>query len=148
MNDYIPAIETSQQKKAREKIAKTEIQKFGMASLQYRFSEKEIFDAMENSRGLVAAACQTLGCHYAEFYRYLSKNKNANDYWNLIRKELIDKAENSLIQALDSDNEITRLSAAKFVLERLGNYKQNAQQIDIQHGNANISIKQIFGIGE
>lgn len=140
MNDIVQtndldifAEETAKEKKARIKIKELEEKKYGFASLQYRYSKKEIAEYIGKSGGLMQNLTLALGCSYAEVYKFFRAFPEFKKLWDDTRNEIVAKAEGVLTNELNSENENIRLAAAKFILERIGGYsgKETCQEIKV-----------------
>lgn len=144
------AEETKKDKRARLKIKAIEEKKFGFASLQYRYSKKEIADSILKSGGLLTNLTRSLGCSYSEIYRYFNNHPEMRKLWEDTRREMVAKAEDVLVRELASNSSNARLTAAKFILERIGGYsgRETCQEITVNPQNNSVSIRQIFGLGE
>lgn len=144
--------EAEEARQARMKRAQDQLQQYGRASLKNRRSMKEIADAMERSGGLTSNVCKILDCTYREFSVLLSSSKDLGKRWQDIRKQIVSRAEHTMVDALCSKNETTRFNAAKYILDRLGaseGYGQIPQTaITVENGDKKTTIKAIFGINE
>lgn len=147
-------IETSKEKKAREARAQKQIKQIGYASLANRKSPKEIENAILMSTGLTWAVCKLLDCSLNEWNVLLDTNKEYWSLWKSTRKTLVARAEDTMVNLLDSPNEKTRFDASKYLLDRLGTSEGYGQQpqvaVSVEQSNEDkaLQIKAIFGINE
>jgi len=148
---YPPAPETDEEKNARAAKAAKQLTELGYVTLANRKSKREIYEALAKSGGMTSKARKLLDCGYYEFVRYISEHKGAAVYWKQLRREMVEKAETTVVGLLDSNIEQNRFNAAKYILDRLGaadgwTPAQMAQQIEITNDDKTTTIKQIFGI--
>lgn len=97
-----------------------QIKQIGYASLANRKSPKEIEEAIFMSNGLNWAVCRLLDCSLNEWYVLLNNSKYYWELWKNTRKTLVARAEDTMVNLLDSPNEKTRFDASKYLLDRLG----------------------------
>lgn len=121
-----------------------------LPALEKRCTKDSLKKTIEENYGIVTAVCNMLDCTASQFYKAL-KHFGLEEELEKAREQLASKAESTLLKALESDDEKIRLQAAEFVLKMRGQRcgwigSPSAQQIDVKDGQ--ISIKQIFGIGE
>lgn len=121
-----------------------------LPALEKRCTKEILRKTIEDNYGIVTAVCNMLDCTASQFYKALA-HFGLEEELEKAREQLASRAESTLLKALDSDDERIRLQAAEFILKMRGQRcgwtgSPSAQQIDIQNGQ--VSIKQIFGIGE
>ena len=144
--------ETSKEKKAREARAQKQIKQIGYASLANRKSPKEIENAILMSSGITWAICKLLDCTLNEWNVLLNTNKEYWNLWKATRKTLVARAEDTMVNLLDSPNEKTRFDASKYLLDRLGTSEGYGQQpqvavgVQISPEDKKVEVKAIFGI--
>ena len=148
-------VETEEERKAREERAAKQLKEIGYVSLKNRKSPMEILDALEKSEGVQANACTLLGCTVREFRQLLASHKTWGTLWAEIRKKLVSKAENVMVDLLESKQDRLRFDAAKYFLDKLGaqegygqtttGFELTVQGADKEHA---AQIKAIFGITE
>ena len=118
--------------------------------LEKRYTKKQIQDCIEKHYGVVTRICNELDCTYTQFYKTI-KQLNLQEYLTEAKKNLVSLAENTLLEALASVDEKTRVDVAKYILKTQGKLfgwnegLQIAQQINVQ---GEVSIKEIFGIND
>ena len=118
--------------------------------LEKRYTKKQIQECIEKHYGVVTRICNELDCTYTQFYKTI-KQLNLQEYLTEAKKNLVSLAENTLLEALASVDEKTRVDVAKYILKTQGKAfgwndgPQIAQQINVQ---GEVSIKEIFGIND
>lgn len=118
--------------------------------LEKRYTKKQIQECIEKHYGVVTRICNELDCTYTQFYKTI-KQLNLQEYLTEAKKNLVSLAENTLLEALASVDEKTRVDVAKYILKTQGKLfgwnegPQIAQQINVQ---GEVSIKEIFGIND
>ena len=118
--------------------------------LEKRYTKKQIQECIEKHYGVVTRICNELDCTYTQFYKTI-KQLNLQEYLTEAKKNLVSLAENTLLEALASVDEKTRVDVAKYILKTQGKVfgwndgPQIAQQINVQ---GEVSIKEIFGIND
>ena len=118
--------------------------------LEKRYTKKQIQECIEKHYGVVTRICNELDCTYTQFYKAI-KQLNLQEYLTDAKKNLVSLAENTLLEALASVDEKTRVDVAKYILKTQGKVfgwndgPQIAQQINVQ---GEVSIKEIFGIND
>ena len=122
-------------------LAKTETRR---VKLTKENLEKSI---LANS-GLTFDVCYDLGCSPKQFWNAVGRY-GLKEFVTECRQQLVNKAESTLNSLLDSEDDKTKASAAKFILERLdrehyGQGPQIQQQINVV--DKEIEIKNIFGV--
>lgn len=110
-------------------------------------------DTLEQSiihnNGLTFDICCDLECTPKQFWNAVEKHQ-LKDLVSDCRKQLVGRAESTLNSLLESEDDKTKVAAAKFILERLGKDDgwgqgpQIAQQINIV--DKELEIKKIFGV--
>ena len=118
--------------------------------LEKRYTKKQIQECIEKHYGVVTRICNELDCTYTQFYKTI-KQLNLQKDLAEAKKNLVSLAENTLLEALASVDEKTRVDVAKYILKTQGKLfgwnegPQIAQQINVQ---GEVSIKEIFGIND
>ena len=118
--------------------------------LEKRYTKKQIQECIEKHYGVVTRICNELDCTYTQFYKTI-KQLNLQKDLAEAKKNLVSLAENTLLEALASVDEKTRVDVAKYILKTQGKAfgwndgPQIAQQINVQ---GEVSIKEIFGIND
>ena len=118
--------------------------------LEKRYTKEQIQECIEKHYGVVTRICNELDCTYTQFYKTI-KQLNLQEYLTEAKKNLVSLAENTLLEALASVDEKTRVDVAKYILKTQGKVfgwndgPQIAQQINVQ---GEVSIKEIFGIND
>lgn len=118
--------------------------------LEKRYTKKQIQECIEKHYGVVTRICNELDCTYTQFYKTI-KQLNLQKDLAEAKKNLVSLAENTLLEALASVDEKTRVDVAKYILKTQGKVfgwndgPQIAQQINVQ---GEVSIKEIFGIND
>jgi hypothetical protein len=85
------------------------------------YSDAEIDAALTKSHGILAVAARALGCARKAIQERID---GAPDYWKprlaAYRETMVDKGENVILEAMDSEDEKVKLDAAKYLLTCLG----------------------------
>lgn len=125
----------------KQHLAKTETRR---VKLTKENLEKSI---LANS-GLTFDVCYDLCCTPKQFWNAVGRY-GLKEFVSECRQQLVNKAESTLNSLLDSEDDKTKASVAKFILERLDreHYGQNPQiQQQINVVDKEIEIKNIFGV--
>lgn len=118
--------------------------------LKDRYTKEQIKTCIEKHYGVVTRICNELDCTYAQFYKTI-KQLGLQEDLTEAKKNLVSLAEKTLLEALASVDEKTRVDVAKYILKTQGKVfgwnegPQIAQQINVQ---GEVSIKEIFGIDD
>lgn len=116
-----------------------------------RFTHKEICAIVERCSGLTHDILLLLDAKLDEWRAYLSKHPDVATIQEQAREAIVDKAEQKVMSALESDNDVLAEKTAEFVLKTLGKKRgwdtspSSAQQITVSK-DGEVNIKQIFGI--
>lgn len=117
-----------------------------------RWTEEQVVDVISRSYGVRTLICMQLDCTQVQFANWMMKHPAAKQAMNEARAGLVGLAEETVMKALQSEDDKTRLAAASTILKGLGPaYGWGAQpsvQIDISAGEKGARIRSIFGIGE
>lgn len=115
-------------------------------------TKDDVEKALLDAHGIKSLACTYLECSYMQLDK-LVKKYNLEQFGNDCKKRLLDKAEHVIFNALESENEQTRLRAAEQVLKskwanEAGWSTNNTLQAAVMmtDGEKQSSILQIFGI--
>lgn len=94
----------------------------GSFKLESRYSVKDISERLEKYYGIISATAQSLGVNRDNLSRYLKRHPEAWDAYKEAREKLVDRAERTLIQAVEGfDNDPkSAIDAAKFILQYMG----------------------------
>lgn len=94
----------------------------GSFKLESRYSVKEISKRLEKYYGIISATAKSLGVNRDNLSRYLKRHPEAWDAYKEAREKLVDRAEQTLIQAVEGfDNDPkSAIDAAKFILQYMG----------------------------
>ena len=118
--------------------------------LKDRYTKEQIKTCIEAHYGVVTRICNELDCTYSQFYKTIKQLGLQEDLAEA-KKNLVSLAEKTLLEALASVDEKTRVDVAKYILKTQGKAfgwnegPQIAQQINVQ---GEVSIKEIFGIDD
>lgn len=124
-----------------------------LSMLEKRYTNEEIEQTILKMHGVVTYICSALDCTYRQFEEYLGRNIEMKDVLNKAKESLIDYAEHTLIDCLNSDDEKIKLNAAEFVLKGPGKkrgWSQNEisllQSAELDEEGKIKKIKTIFGM--
>lgn len=94
----------------------------GSFKLESRYSVKDISQRLEKYYGIISATAKSLGVNRDNLSRYLKRHPEAWDAYKEAREKLVDRAEQTLIQAVEGfDNDPkSAIDAAKFILQYMG----------------------------
>jgi hypothetical protein len=96
------------------------------------YSDAEIDAALTKSHGILAVAARALGCARRTLH---DRIEGSPDYWKprlaAYRETMVDKGENVILQAMDSEDEKVKLDAAKYLLTCLGKARGYGTQATI-----------------
>lgn len=93
--------------------------------------------------GIITLVCCELDISYTQFYRAVHKWE-LEDELKKAKEAFISAAEATLFESLQSKSEGTRLKAADTILKY--STPRQTQEITVKNGDAETSIKTIFGI--
>lgn len=91
--------------------------------MAYHYTEEQLIEALQESRGVVAVVARKLGCDWITARRHIDKHPAAKEVEKAEREALCDQCEATMIGLLKSDEDKVRFNAAAFYLERLGKYR-------------------------
>jgi hypothetical protein len=110
---------------------------------------------MANSGGITAQCCKILDCKPWELHVLLSQDKELGKRWQNIRRYIVAKAEQTMVDLLGGPyDEKTRFAAAKFLLQSLGQKDgygaspQVAVEVNNGDGDKLTQVRAIFGIND
>ena len=118
-----------------------------------RYTKDELQNIIEKRGGIMTVICTELDCTYSQLWNAIKKYQ-LEECLKLAKQNLVAKAEESIYQALESENEKIRLEAAEFTLKHMpaytGGWNTETPQIAIQISNKEkeTQIKAIFGLNE
>lgn len=94
----------------------------GSFKLESRYSVKDISQRLEKYYGIISATAKSLGVNRDNLSRYLKRHPEAWDAYKEAREKLVDRAEQTLIQAVEGfeDDPKSAIDAAKFILQYMG----------------------------
>lgn len=121
--------------------------------LKDRYTREQIESCIETHYGVVTRICNELDCTYSQFYKAV-KDMDLQTVLAESKKNLVSLAEHTLLEALQSVDEKTRVDVAKYTLSRLGkdygwsdsNNVQVAVNVDAEQKKAQILA--VFGINK
>lgn len=121
-----------------------------IAPIAKRFTSQQIAQAVLDANGITAGICRLLDSTPVQWRDYIRKFPKVKQLQEEARSQIVDKAEQAVVDLLSSEDEQIKLKAAELVLKRLGKDRgwseiQPAQQIDIRK-DGTVTISQIFGI--
>lgn len=93
--------------------------------------------------GIITLVCCELDISYTQFYRAVHKWE-LDEELKQAKKAFISAAEATLFESLQSKSEGTRLKAADTILKY--STPRQTQEITIKTGDAETTVKQIFGV--
>lgn len=124
-----------------------------LPALKDRYTKEQIETCIEAHYGVVTRICNELDCTYSQFYKAV-KDMDLQTVLADSKKNLVSLAEHTLLEALQSVDEKTRVDVAKYTLSRLGkdygwsdnNNVQVAVNVDAEQKKAQILA--VFGINQ
>lgn len=88
---------------------------------KYKWSKEQLKIAAENSNGTYISLARQLGCKSVLTAKaWIEKYPDVYDVFMQKKRQLIDVAEDTLFDCLNSQNDAVRLKAAEFVLKTVG----------------------------
>lgn len=96
------------------------------------------------NHGVITLVCLELNISYTQFWRAVHK-WGLDDELRAAKQMFVEKAQETLFNALESKSESTRITAASTIL-RYSTPRQT-QEITVKNGDTETTIKNIFGIG-
>lgn len=92
-----------------------------MGSPVYKWTKAQLMTAAENSNGTYLSLSKQLGCKSVLTAKdWIHKYPDVLDVFNQKKRQLLDVAENTLFDCLNSKVDAVRLKAAEFVLKTVG----------------------------
>lgn len=90
--------------------------------LESRYTVAEIAERLEKYYGIISATARSLGVGRNNLSRYLKRHPEAWEAHKQAREKLVDRAEQTLIQAIEGFDIDARsaIDAAKFILQYMG----------------------------
>lgn len=124
-----------------------------LPALKDRYTREQIESCIETHYGIVTRICNELDCTYSQFYKAV-KDMDLQTVLADSKKNLVSLAEHTLLEALQSVDEKTRVDVAKYTLSRLGkdygwsdnSNVQVAVNVDAEQKKAQILA--VFGINK
>lgn len=113
-----------------------------------KLTRERLEQSVIRNSGLTFDICCELECTPKQFWNAVEKH-GLKDLVQECRRQLVGKAESTLNELLDSAGEKTRVTAAKFILERLGRDEGWGSGPQIQQNinvNGDCDISEIFGL--
>lgn len=98
-------MESKKEKDARNKRAKSQLEKIGYISLKNRVPRAKIVLSMEASSGNERIVCSLLKCTHREFQVLLSSDAELGKLWKEIRESIVSQAEGTMANLLNSRSE-------------------------------------------
>lgn len=91
-----------------------------MPPVEKRYSEDDVRDAIHKNFGIFTAVCNDLDCTFLQLRRYLVEHPTLSADMAEARNTIIDVAQTSLVECLNSKSDSIKLAAAQFTLKTLG----------------------------
>lgn len=118
--------------------------------ISQRYSEDQVEAVVEQANGMANRIIRLLDSSFHQWNVYCATHPKIAKLAKKLRLAMVDRAEAVVDAALGSNDEKTRLDAAKYVLKTQGKDRgwgeaQIAQQIDVDN-KGNVSVKAIFGL--
>lgn len=89
-------------------------------SIAQRYTEEEVARAVQSSNGLVTKILTFLDCTYHQWRVYIAEHRKIAELADDCKRELVERAEDTVDSMLTCEDAKLRLEAAKFVLSTLG----------------------------
>lgn len=120
--------------------------------LSKRYTEDEITEVVQKYYGAKSLIAPALDCTPQQLEVWLRDEKH-KEVLVQARERILDKAEERMMQILQSSDDRVALESAKFILSRLGRsrgYSGDSPSINIgiQGDDTKVAIQSIFGINE
>ncbi len=112
-------------------------------SMSQLTNKDELRELIWKNHGIVTLVCCELDCSFTQFYRAVHK-WDLDDELKKAKEAFVSAAEATLYEALSSKSEGTRLKAADTILKY--SKPQYTQEITVKSGDAETTVKNIFGI--
>lgn len=106
-------------------------------------TKEQMKELIWKMHGIITLVCLELQISYTQFWRAVHKWE-LDDEVKAAKQMFVEKAQETLFCALDSKSEGTRLKAADTILKY--STPRHTQEITVKNGDAETSIKTIFGI--
>ena len=119
-----------------------------------RYTKQEFIDIVEKHMGIVTVCCNVLDCTYSQFWQAAS-HWELTDFVKQQKAALVSKAEKTIADKLDSQNDSVALKAAEIVLRTQAAREQGwGSQPQVQVNTAVVltdeqkaqKLKTIFGV--
>lgn len=117
--------------------------------LSKRFSEQEIFEVMDKYYGNKSLIVAALDCSPQQLEVWMRKPVERKQHLLAAREKVLDKAEEKMLQLLDSNDPRIVLDTSKFILQHLGRHRgyygdSPAIQIQAAGNDLKLQIQQLF----
>lgn len=96
------------------------------------------------NHGIITLCCIELQISYTQFWRAVHK-WDLDDDVKAAKQMFVEKAQETLFNALESKSEGTRIKAAETILRHCSPQKPT-QEITVKNGETETTIKNIFGL--
>lgn len=99
----------------------------------YKFTKKQIKEAVQNSNGTYTSVAKNLGCRSSVTSQsFVKKYPDIEKEFKEIQRKLCDKAMNTITDKLESKNEFVAIKAAEFILRNMPESPCKEQTEDTQ----------------